>query len=292
MAGGYIWSSPARAILRFRGCALSVVLYNISVKSRTFAAAIAATLLPLALVAVPAHAGTTTYSNALTDSRAHAGEVVGAIDTDGYVGSRGWRSSTFMVGDSVTRQGLVWGFRPQHLAQGWEVSAVSGRNVSTLPFYLEDRVAAQQKLPKVHHSRRWKRHHPRLAVRLAARKYRYPVKRVVIALGTNATPGWSYTDLRRAVNLVPSTATVTFVTPYRDAVKWDDSQPFRVRASVAAVYASWEHRIAEVRPHTCIADWAGFAQRYPWLLPGGVHPSVSGTEAWGRLVQSAVDRCR
>jgi hypothetical protein len=256
------------------------------VKSRIFAASLVAILLPLALVGVPAHS--TAYSNRLTDPRAHAGEVAGAVDKDGYVGTRGWRSSTFMVGDSVTVAGLVLGFRPQHLAQGWEVSAVSGRDVSTLPFYLADRVQAQQRLPYVWHSKRWKRHHPRLA----ARKFRYPVKRVVIALGSNATPGWSYTDLRRAVNLVPSSATVTFVTPYRDAAKWPDSGPFRVRASVAAAYASWERRIAELRPHTCIADWAGFAQRYPWLLPGGVHPTGRGAEAWARIVESATDRCR
>lgn len=237
----------------------------------------------LALLPTPALAS----SNRLTDSRAHAGEVAGAVDTDGYVGTRGWRSSTFMVGDSVTRQGVTWGFRPQHLAQGWEVSSVAGRDVSTLPFYLADRVAAQQRLPYVHHTKRWKRRHPRLA----ARKFRYPIKRAVIALGTNATLGWSYGDLRRAVNLLPASTVVVFVTPYRDPVKWDDTQPYRVRARVAAAYASWEHRIAEVRPHTCIADWAGFAGRYSYLVPGGVHPSYKGTQTWARIVQSATDRC-
>ena len=255
-------------------------------KSRTFAAALVAILLPLALLGVPAHSAT--YSNRLTDPRAHAGEVVGAIDTDTYVGTRGWRSSTFMVGDSVTHIGLVLGFRPQHLAKGWEVSAASGRDVSTLPFYLEDRVAAQRLLPYGQHSRRWRRRHRRTA----ARKFRYPLKRVVIALGANATPGWSYTGLRKAVNLVPSSTTVTFVTPYRDAAQWPDSEPFRVRASVAAAYTSWEHRIAKLRRHTCIADWAGFVQRYPSAVHDGVHPTGSGSRAWGRIVASAVDRCR
>lgn len=251
-------------------------------KSRILFVAIALALLPAPALAA---------SNGLSDPRAHAGEVKTAVDSDGYVGTRGYRSTTFMVGDSVTRQGITWGFRPLRLAQGWEVSGVAGRDVSTLPYYLADRVAAQQKLTHAGHSRRWRRHHRRLAARLAAHPFRYPLKRVVIALGANATPGWTYGDLRRAINLLPASTVVVLVTPYRDPAKWPTSGLYRVRGSVVATYASWEHRIAEVRPRTCIADWAGFAGRYPWLVPGGVHPNYKGTQAWARIVETAADRC-
>ena len=56
-------------------------------------------------------------------------------------------------------------------------------------------------------------------------------------------------------------------------------------------YAHWEERIAQLRPHTCIADWRGFAQRWPSVLHDGVHPTASGAEAWARVVTTAVAHC-
>ncbi len=259
-------------------------------KSRTvvLAAVLSAVLLPLA-AALPASARSSTYANRLTDPRAHAGESLSQVDTDGYVGTRGWRSSTFVVGDSVTRVGLVQGLRELHLGVGWEVSSVSGRDVSTLPYYLSDRVAAQQPLPPVKHSKRWKRRHRHYR---AVQRFRYPVRQAVIALGTNATQGWTYGDLRAATNRLPSSTVVVFVTPYRNPTLWPETGPFRARASVGGVYASWEKRIAQLRPHTCIADWRGFAQRYPSVVHDGVHQTFPGAGAWARIVSSAVSRCR
>jgi hypothetical protein len=267
-----------------------VVRYNIAVKSRTIAV-FAALGLFLVLVAAtqPASARSGTYANRLADPRAHAGESKTEVDTDGYVGTRGWRSGTFVVGDSVTRIGLIDGLRELGLGTGWEVSSVSGREVSTLPYYLRDRAAAQQPLPPVKHTKRWKRRHPHAR---PAPRFKYPLRRAVIALGTNATQGWTYGDLRAATNLLPATAVVVFVTPFRDATLWPETGPFRVRASVSAVYASWEKRIAELRPHTCIADWRAFALRYPSAVHDGVHETYAGAGAWARIVSSAVDRCR
>ena len=259
-------------------------------RSRTAFLVATITVALLALAAtLPASARGTTYANRLADPRAHAGELQNSLDTDGYVGTRGWRSSTFMVGDSVTRIGLINGLRVLHLGRGWEVSSVTGRDVSTLPYYLRDRVAAQQPLLPVKHSKRWKRHHPHART---AQRFRYPVRRVVIALGANATAGWTYGDLRAATNLLPASAVVVLVTPFRDPARWPQTGPFRIRGSVSGVYASWERRIAELRPHTCIADWRGFVQRYPSAVHDGVHETYAGAGAWARIVSSAVARCR
>jgi hypothetical protein len=260
------------------------------VKSRTvfLVAAIIVALLPLAAT-LPASARSTTYANRLADPRAHAGELPNALDTDGYVGTRGWRSSTFVVGDSVTRIGLIDGLRKLGLGAGWEVSSVSGRDVSTLPYYLRDRVAAQQLLPSVKHSKRWRHRHRHAR---PVPRFKYPLRRVVIALGTNATQGWDYGDLRAATNQLPGSAVLVFVTPFRDPTLWPETGPFRVRASVGAVYANWEKRIAELRPHTCIADWRNFVRRYPSAVHDGVHETYNGAGAWARIVSSAAERCR
>ena len=248
-------------------------------------------LAALVLAASPGFADT--FSNRLTDPRAHAGEIAGERDTDAYVGTRGWRSSTFMVGDSLTRIGLLGGFRPLGLAQGWEVSSVSGRDVSTLPYYLRDRVQAQHPHTVVKRLKRRGKHRRGRRYRLVRMvQYRYPVKKAVIALGTNATQGWSYEDLRSAVNLLPSTTAVVFVTPYRDPVAWPESGSYRVRASVGRTYAAWESRISQLRAHTCVADWRGFVQRYPQVLHDGVHPTSAGARSWARLVAGAVAACR
>lgn len=246
----------------------------------------AAFLLPLA----PAYADT---HGRLSNPAAHAGEIAGQADTDGYVGTRGWRSRTFMVGDSVTHLGDAEGFRPLGLARGWEVSSISGRDVSTLPYYLRDRVDARHPYVTVKRVRRHGHHrrgHRWRHVRVTS--YRYPLERAVIALGANASVGWSYADLRSAVNTLPASTVLVFVTPYRDPVLWPDSGSYRVRASVAAVYAGWEARIAQTRPHTCLANWADFARRYPSVLHDGVHPTGAGAKDWARIVAGAVKRCR
>ena len=251
-------------------------------KSRTIAALTAVLLLALAAPA----AARTGYANSLPQAGAHAGEVLNELDTDGYVGTRGWRSSTFVVGDSVARIGLLNGLRPLGLGRGWEVSSVSGRDVSTLPYYLRDRVAAQGAY-KIHRSKKWRRHHPHARLW----RHRYPVRRAVIALGSNATPGWTYGDLRASVNLLPASTVVVLVTPFRDPAQWPNAKPYRQRASVVGVYANWAARIAELRPRTCIADWRGFAQRYPSATHDGVHPTTAGAKGWAKIVAGAVAHC-
>ena len=172
---------------------------------------LAVTLTSLVL-ALPA-AGAASLSNQLTDPAAHTGEIPNSPDTDQRVGTTGWRSGVFMVGDSVTRSGLLAGLRPQRLGHRMGGPSVPGRDVSTLPYYLKDRVAAQHALPPVKHSRRWRRRHPRYK---ATPRLRYPLRTTIIAMGSNASAGWTYADLRGAVNSLPKSSVLVFVTPYRD----------------------------------------------------------------------------
>lgn len=95
-------------------------------------------------------------------------------------GTRDTRSSTYVVGDSVT----VYGARG--LPGGWEVNARARRTVDCLPGLLRARL--RHGTPTV----------------------------VVIALGTNPTKGWSMADYRAAVDLFPRTTQVVLVTPYRN----------------------------------------------------------------------------
>ena len=238
--------------------------------------------LSLATVMLMAPAAAASYSNRLTDSRAHAGEVANTPDTDQRVGTRGWRAGVFMVGDSVTRIGLIEGLRSLKLGVGWEVSSVPGRDVSTLPYYLGDRLAAQQRVVVV----KRKHGHRRRVVR-----YRYPLRTAIVALGANASLGWTYADLRDAVNALPRTTTVVFVTPYRSPTAWPNSGPYRVRASMSTMYTHWETRIAQLRKHTCVAEWGSFAARWPSALHDGVHQTDAGAKAWARIVADAVTRC-
>lgn len=212
--------------------------------------------------AVPAPAGATSYSNRIDVAAAHAGEVAGESDTDARVGTTGWRSGTFMIGDSITRIGLVHGLRAQGLGTGWEVSAVSGRDVSTLPYYVRDRLRSQSRL-----------------------------RRLVIALGTNATAGWTYQDLLAVVRLVPSPTKVILVTTYRDPGVWGASNSYRTQAAVQAVYSRWEKRLARTTAHTCVADWRSYAKNHRSALHDGVHPTTAAARQWAKIVARAVRTC-
>src|SRR5680860_583688 len=107
-----------------------------------------------------------------------SGEVPNVQDTSRYIGSKGWRPSVFWVGDSISVSAYKYGLHT--LRPGYEVSAISGRDVSNLPYYLADRLGNGSRLTTV-----------------------------VIALGTNASKGWTYASLRAAVRRIPRPVSYT-----------------------------------------------------------------------------------
>ncbi len=194
----------------------------------------------LAAIALPAHA--------LADPDAKLGDATG------------WRSSTFMVGDSITYQGLR-----QLRSRGatWEVTAHPGRFVCNLKRFLRDRLANP-----------------------------HPLRKVVIALGTNACEGWGKPEYRSALDLLPASTVVTFVTTYRDPKRWRNTRAYRERAGVQYWYSRWMKELAAERPHTCVADWRTQAARHMGWLSDGTHLKVPiGRVQWSRIVYTAVRRC-
>lgn len=190
----------------------------------------------------------------------HVGEVSGYIDTSPNVGrTHVVRRSTFLVGDSISYRGAG----ELHARIPVEVSAVPGRDVGNLPWYVTDRLRAHRK----------------------------PLKTLVIALGTNATPGWGYDDYRRVTNMVPRKTRIVFVTTYRDPARYSD-EPYRGNSSTQVTYTRWMRHIAAVRPRTCVAEWRGYVEKYPSALADGVHPSEWGGKAWANLVAAKVRNCR
>jgi endonuclease YncB( thermonuclease family) len=190
------------------------------------------------------------------EPEAQAGHVVGYADPDPWIGSTSpSRPNVLMVGDSITYRGrgtLLGKHR-------WEVSAVPGRNVETLPCYLADRLRSHA-----------------------------PLDVVIVALGTNATTWWTYEDYRDALTLLPRRTRVVFVTTYRDPVTYSDTaMPYRGRASVQETYSRWMRTIASWRPGTCVADWRGYVQAHPTAAPDGVHPAGASITAWAGLVGAA-----
>lgn len=221
----------------------------------------ASALLSLLLLScLPAAAATSPLDN----PAAHAGEVAGTPDTSPYLNRwTGYRPMDYAVGDSVTVLGLPW-LRRRGI--GWEVSAIPGRDVSTLPFYLAERM-----------------------------RHDKPPRGVVIALGANASPGWTKTRLRAAINQLPPTTIVTLVTPYRDK-RWKDAD-YRRASGIAWYYAGWMRDIAKERPHTCLADWAREAAALEAKTPGrvlydGVHTTEYGRQVWSWRVSATARNCR
>jgi hypothetical protein len=200
-----------------------------------------------------------TADAAISDPRAHQGEVAGYADPDWRLGTYKKRPKVFMVGDSITHAGRTSLNRPK-----WEVSAVPGRDVCTLPYYLRDRMKAL-KAPKT----------------------------VVVALGTNACPEWRYEDYRDALRTLPARTQVVLVTTYRDPVRYSDANElYRRRASVQSTYYRWMQTLDRVRPHTCLANWRAEVVRRPWLVHDGVHLGTYGRKVWAATVTNAVARCR
>ena len=199
--------------------------------------------------------------NPLDDPAAHAGETTVLPDTSPFLGTwTGYRPSHYMVGDSITWHGLDW-LRKRGVT--WEVSAIAGRDVSCLPYYIAERMLHET-----------------------------PPTMVVIALGTNATSGWYEEDYQAAVDLLPATTRVTFVTTYRDPEIWHNGLDYRRRAIIQQHYSTFMHNIAAKRKGTGIAEWRNYISIRPNLLRDGVHPTEDGKRAWSYIVSEAVKATR
>ena len=207
------------------------------------------------LFSVPANAAYTDQTNA------HLGEVPGYSDPDYRLGRKN-RPATMVIGDSITYGGYVSALRSKR--PGWEVSARPGRNVSTLPYYVKDRMVNGRKPPKV----------------------------LVIALSTNASVGWTYNNLKSVVNMVPKRTKVVFVNTYRDPAKFHNGVNYRERASVQAMYSRWMDIISNTRARTCVADWRAAVTARPWLVHDGVHPVPGyGYSVWYQVLTKAISNC-
>lgn len=167
---------------------------------------------------------------------------------------------TFVVGDSLTVDG-----RPYLLAlhPSWEIQGLRGRNVDCLPMMVSERLK---------HG---------------------PLDRLVIALGTNAVPGWGEADYQAVVDMVPASTSVVFVNTYRDPSLWPntEAQPYRTRAGVQWHYSRDLADVVASRPATCLVNWRGYAQAHPGLLLDGTHPRPRARAAWARMVSRAAAGC-
>lgn len=182
----------------------------------------------------------------------------------GHGTTSGSDTSVFVAGDSITRMGTR-ALRARGLQ--WQVDAHGGRPVTSLGWVLGERL---QRGPA-----------PRVAV---------------VALGSNARPGWdAVSGYRAMIAQLPATTTVVFVSVYRNpayytsrvARKRPDWNP---RYSLA--YTRAMHQVAAARPHTCVAPWRPWAKAHRKNLTGGVHPHRQGRRAWARIVARTVASCR
>lgn len=199
----------------------------------------------------------------LDDPAASAGEVRSYTDRDPWLRkTTGYRPSVMMIGDSITAWGEPY-LRRLHAT--WEVSAVPGRNVCTAPYRVRERLMNPS-----------------------------PLRLLVIALGTNACPGWGDADYRALTRMVPASTRVLFVTTWRSAAVFPTARTdYRRRAVIQPHYSATMRSIAATRPGTCVADWARWAApRYRVATRDGVHPSVYGNRyGWAPLVRNAVLGC-
>lgn len=191
--------------------------------------------------------------------QAHRGQVAGYPDPDRWLGNRGKRRPhKLVIGDSITYRG----YRSLGL-RSLEVTAAPGRNVGTMECYLRDR--------------------------LANRRSRLHV--VVMALGTNASPWWTYADFKRMVALVAQASPrtrIVMVSTYRTVESSPERWGIRSAASTSVTYARWMRVIAGWSSRVCLADWSSYAASRPWSTVDGVHPSPKGTIGWAGLIRSAV----
>jgi hypothetical protein len=205
----------------------------------------------LTLTAAPSHA------DVRDNPAAHSGENTQYVDQDRFLGrTHGRRPKVFVVGDSMVYEA--------RLPKSWEVSAVPGRDVSTLPYYIRDRTANRSRL-----------------------------RTVVIALGTNASAGWNRESYTAAIARLPRKTRVVFVSTFRDPVIFSRSAvPYRQQAWVQSFYSMWMGKIAAKRKYTCVVPWRQYVTKNSTAVHDGVHPSPYGMRAYVKMLTKAVKRCR
>lgn len=163
---------------------------------------------------------------------------------------------TILIGDSLANYGKdeLQGYRPT-----WEVDAINGSSPATLAGRIDAAVAD--------HSGQ----HPR---------------NIIVELGTNYSSSFTPSDYRIVRTKLPSSR-IVFVTPGRD--------PFIVGAEsarLAAAYAYYMIRLANVDDRMCIVPWAEAVAASPWLLRAdGVHATPESEDRWAREVVQGVDAC-
>lgn len=196
-----------------------------------------------------------------SDPAAHAGEV-NSPDIDKYLGkTEGYRPSVWMVGDSL---GVSTEPALRKHGVSWEITAIAGRNVSTMPYYVDER--------KTNPS---------------------PVSTAILSLGTNAVPGWTKANFRAQADRFNK---VMMVTTYRDPVKWPNTVDYRRRAIIQYHYSAWMREIDSERPNTCVADWRKYIEdryrvRYQLLASDGVHLTELGKDRRALLLINTFKNC-
>ena len=116
---------------------------------------------------------------------------------------------------------------------------------------------------------------------------RHPPAVMVLALGTNPSPGWGFGDYQRVVDSIPDETVVVLVTVYRTPRAGDAGT-----RRILGKYSRWMRSIARDRSNVCLADWRATARRHPGaLLVDGVHPTARGERIWSSTIRRAVERC-
>ena len=157
-----------------------------------------------------------------------------------------------LIGDSLTHYAAptLLERRPK-----WKVDAIGGRKVETLPRRIRDDLAT----------------------------YGVP-RHLVIALGTNESPGWTRADYAAAVDMVPRSTEVFFITTYRDPAVFGQD-----RADIQETYSSWMRSISKYRDNVSFINWRGHVKRNPALLRDGVHATdPEGIRYWVDLVEASI----
>lgn len=164
----------------------------------------------------------------------------------------------WVVGDSIAVLGRA--ALRQRLASSVgevEINAVSGRRVARLDALVKKRLARGDR-PDV----------------------------MVLALGTNPSPGWHRDDYERVVDTIPDGVAVVLVTLYRS-----DTSELPAVVPTMQHYSRAMRSVACARANVCTAPWRAAASRRPGpLLLDGVHPTSRGSRVWARLIGDAVDR--
>lgn len=158
----------------------------------------------------------------------------------------------YVVGDSITGGATS---RLQALRPTWDIDGWRGRRVATLPTHLE-RILEENPSPDA----------------------------VVIALGTNASPGWTKDSYADAIRMLPTGTSVRLVTTYRNPKLWGTDRPWYQQAWIQADYSRWMNELAETMHNVSVIRWRLTVKRRRGLLHDGVHPNAHGKDVWAALV--------